>query len=106
MEPQFHESMIDSLVMNDERKMMLKALAKSFARVNRRDEQLDRELWTADFVQGKGSGLVFLLHGQPGVGKTCTAGKKNNDYIPWSHVAHISLRPVTQSVLRHSPDDH
>lgn len=28
-----------------------------------------------DFVQGKGKGLVFLLHGPPGTGKTLTAGK-------------------------------
>jgi SpoVK/Ycf46/Vps4 family AAA+-type ATPase len=29
--------------------------------------------WTADFVENKGKGLVFLLHGLPGVGKTYTA---------------------------------
>lgn len=28
-----------------------------------------------DFVPGKGRGLVFLLHGPPGCGKTLTAGK-------------------------------
>lgn len=28
-----------------------------------------------DFIQGKGRGLVFLLHGPPGCGKTMTAGK-------------------------------
>lgn len=27
-----------------------------------------------DLIQGKGKGLVFLLHGPPGVGKTFTAG--------------------------------
>ena len=31
--------------------------------------------WSADFVQGKGEGLTFLLHGKPGVGKTYTAGQ-------------------------------
>jgi len=31
-------------------------------------------VWSADFMQGKGDGLVFLLHGKPGVGKTYTAG--------------------------------
>jgi hypothetical protein len=27
-----------------------------------------------DFIEGKGKGLIFLLHGPPGVGKTFTAG--------------------------------
>ncbi len=27
-----------------------------------------------DLIQGKGKGLIFLLHGPPGVGKTYTAG--------------------------------
>lgn len=31
--------------------------------------------WSADFIQGKGEGLTFLLHGKPGVGKTYTAGE-------------------------------
>jgi hypothetical protein len=30
--------------------------------------------WSADFIEGKGEGLTFLLHGKPGVGKTYTAG--------------------------------
>ncbi|KAK0644823.1 hypothetical protein DIS24_g8468 [Lasiodiplodia hormozganensis] len=29
--------------------------------------------WSADYVKGKGEGLIFLLHGKPGVGKTYTA---------------------------------
>jgi len=28
-----------------------------------------------DFIAGKGKGLIFLLHGQPGLGKTLTAGE-------------------------------
>ncbi|KAG9242578.1 hypothetical protein BJ878DRAFT_163156 [Calycina marina] len=28
---------------------------------------------SSDFIKGKGEGLIFLLHGPPGVGKTCTA---------------------------------
>ncbi|KAF5625449.1 AAA family ATPase [Fusarium sp. NRRL 25303] len=28
--------------------------------------------WTADFIEGKGSGQIILLHGPPGVGKTYT----------------------------------
>lgn len=29
--------------------------------------------WSPDFVKSKGEGQIFLLHGTPGVGKTCTA---------------------------------
>ena len=67
--------MINGLIMDSRRKDALKALAKSFARRNRHGEELGRSMWSADFVRGKGSGLIFLLHGAPGVGKTCTAGK-------------------------------
>ena len=31
--------------------------------------------WSKSFIDDKGEGQVFLLHGSPGVGKTCTAGK-------------------------------
>ncbi|KAK7413764.1 hypothetical protein QQX98_007331 [Neonectria punicea] len=72
-EPRFDEGMINSLVMHDGRKSLLKALSKTFARRNKRDEVVPGDMWSADFVKGKGSGLIFLLHGKPGVGKTCTA---------------------------------
>ncbi|KAK3320597.1 hypothetical protein B0T19DRAFT_444430 [Cercophora scortea] len=65
--------MINGLVMNEDRKSTLKALSKAFARRNKHNEQLANDMWAADFVKGKGSGLIFLLHGKPGVGKTCTA---------------------------------
>jgi hypothetical protein len=58
--------MIENLVMDDRRLKILKSLAESFA--------MRSEMWTADFVEGKGNGLIFLLHGAPGVGKTFTAG--------------------------------
>lgn len=67
--------MIDNLVMDQARIKILKALAKSFIRVNQRGKDIEHDPWAADFVKGKGSGLIFLLHGKPGVGKTVTAGK-------------------------------
>lgn len=30
-------------------------------------------MWKADFIENKGAGQIFLLHGSPGVGKTYTA---------------------------------
>jgi len=35
----------------------------------------DERLQFDDHIQGKGKGMIFLLHGEPGVGKTLTAGK-------------------------------
>ncbi|KAJ3576726.1 hypothetical protein NPX13_g3611 [Xylaria arbuscula] len=72
-EPRFDESLIDNLVMDPKRKQTLKALAKCFSRQNKNGEQLKGGPWTADFVQGKGHGFIFLLHGRPGIGKTYTA---------------------------------
>ncbi|KAL1847379.1 hypothetical protein Daus18300_013964 [Diaporthe australafricana] len=72
--PQFGESMIDNLVTRDELRInTLKALAKSFARENIEGVRIEKDPWSADFVKGKGNGLIFLLHGKPGVGKTYTA---------------------------------
>lgn len=28
------------------------------------------KLWGADYIENKGEGQIFLLHGSPGVGKT------------------------------------
>lgn len=68
--------MLNSLVMDEQRKNTLKALAKSLARLDKHDVEMTRDMWTADFVKGKGNGTVLLLHGSPGVGKTCTAGER------------------------------
>ncbi|KAF9871018.1 ATPase [Colletotrichum karsti] len=72
-EAEFDENMISHLVMSEHRLKTLKALSKSFARVSRDGKPLHNERWSADFIRGKGSGLIFLLHGKPGVGKTYTA---------------------------------
>lgn len=60
--------------MEPKRVEYLKALAKSFVRQDIKGTTIAEKQWDADFVKGKGTGLIFLLHGGPGVGKTCTAG--------------------------------
>lgn len=70
----FDSKLIDYFVIDPQRLKTLKALAKSFARLNKDEEKIPQAAWSADFVKGKGNGLIFLLHGKPGVGKTCTAG--------------------------------
>ncbi|KAI0457342.1 P-loop containing nucleoside triphosphate hydrolase protein [Xylaria acuta] len=56
------------LVLDDEIKTTVKALLGKFASV---DGHVSA--WPSDFVKSKGQGRIFLLHGSPGVGKTCTA---------------------------------
>ncbi|KAK1994843.1 ATPase [Colletotrichum falcatum] len=57
------------LVLDDEIKMTVKALIGKFAAA----ESSKVSPWANDFVRNKGEGRIFLLHGAPGVGKTCTA---------------------------------
>ena len=64
--------MIDTLVMEDERRRLIKALAKNYQTDSSGPSA--HKPWAADFVAGKGEGKIFLLHGKPGVGKTYTAG--------------------------------
>jgi len=56
------------LVLDDEIKLTVKALIGKFAN---QDGKVSP--WPSDFVKNKGEGRIFLLHGSPGVGKTCTA---------------------------------
>ncbi|OHW90720.1 ATPase protein [Colletotrichum incanum] len=57
------------LVLDDEIKMTVKALIGKFAAA----DSGKVSPWANDFVKNKGEGRIFLLHGAPGVGKTCTA---------------------------------
>jgi len=50
-----------------EHKTLIKALVGDFG--NHSSSQ------TYDIIEGKGTGLMFLLHGPPGLGKTLTAGE-------------------------------
>jgi predicted ATPase with chaperone activity len=59
---------IDNLVMPSERKDMIKALIQRFTSVEAIKGQ--HRTWAADFIENKGEGQIFLLHGSPGVGKT------------------------------------
>jgi len=70
-DPKFDRDLFDYLVLPEEIKRTLKTLARSngFKANNSHGKS-----FTADFISGKGEGQVFLLHGKPGVGKTCAAG--------------------------------
>lgn len=48
---------------------MIHALVQSHAKHDKENSDFD------DIIAGKGLGLVFLLQGPPGLGKTLTAGR-------------------------------
>ena len=60
------ETAIDRLVMPLGTKELIKAIARTYT-----DQS---QLFSADFIYGKGEGQIILLHGPPGTGKTLTAG--------------------------------
>ena len=63
----------DDLVIPNEYKRIVKALVKSHALGSRPVEHGVTHRQQIDLVRGKGKGLIMLLHGVPGVGKTSTA---------------------------------
>ncbi|KAG9101376.1 hypothetical protein FRC07_010314, partial [Ceratobasidium sp. 392] len=61
----FNENAFDRLVLSDEYKDIIKAQVETFSK--RGDELV------SDLVENKGGGMVMVLHGKPGTGKTLTA---------------------------------
>ena len=55
----------DALVLPSNQKQIIRSLVKNHCI---EDTAFD------DMIKGKGKGLIFILHGEPGVGKTYTAG--------------------------------
>ena len=64
---EWNEGAFDSLVLPDSQKSIIKALVQSHTSEAQERKNID------DVIQGKGKGLVAVLHGTPGVGKTLTA---------------------------------
>ncbi|KAI0442019.1 P-loop containing nucleoside triphosphate hydrolase protein [Xylaria telfairii] len=64
----FDKEAFKYLVLDDEIKTTVKGLLGKFASAEGHVSS-----WPSDFVKNKGQGRIFLLHGSPGVGKTCTA---------------------------------
>ena len=62
----YNNQAFNSLVLPEKNKKLISCLLER--REDREDDEFD------DLIQGKGKGLIFLLHGPPGVGKTYTAG--------------------------------
>jgi len=70
--PQFKDKLIDTLAIPPATRKLLQILCQKFT---------SDVTWSADFIEGKGEGSIVLLHGKPGVGKTYTAGMRDNPVI-------------------------
>lgn len=64
------DSGFEDLFIPPEYKKTVKALVKSHALGSRPESRGRQQI---DLIRGKGNGLIILLHGAPGVGKTSTA---------------------------------
>ena len=69
----FDETVYDRIVIPEDNRAMIRKLVENFYKVE-----------TTDFIEGKKSGLYFLLNGPPGTGKTLTA----------NGIAELSHRPL------------
>ncbi|KAL9635582.1 MAG: hypothetical protein Q9164_003364 [Protoblastenia rupestris] len=81
----------DSLQLKKEQKTLIKALVKNHTSVTNKNPSM------RDHMQGKGKGLVILLHGPPGVGKTLTAesvAKATGKPLFAVGVSEIGLKPT------------
>ncbi|KAI3395537.1 hypothetical protein diail_1254, partial [Diaporthe ilicicola] len=78
----------DQLQLPIEHKHIIQAAVQSHLRrqlIERKIEKKgDAQLRTQDFIPGKGRGLLIMMHGEPGVGKTATA----------EAVAQVTRRPL------------
>lgn len=66
------ENPFDKLQIGEGHKKLIQAIISSYF-ANKRLEDEMRTPLTQDLIRGKGKGVIILLHGLPGVGKTATA---------------------------------
>ncbi|KAK4540421.1 hypothetical protein LTR36_009278 [Oleoguttula mirabilis] len=66
-EPAWQMDLVDRLIIPTATRTVLRQLTNRYTRSGA------DVAWSADLLHGKGEGLVVLLHGKPGVGKTYTA---------------------------------
>jgi hypothetical protein len=64
-DPQIEPRPFENLVLDDGIKRTIASLVRNYM-----ESRKNIKSWNVDFIKGKGEGLVFLLHGSPGVGKT------------------------------------
>lgn len=84
----FFDPAFDRLVLSEERKQIISAVVRQSSIIPQKE----------DLIRSKQGGLIFLLHGPPGVGKTLTAEAV-------AEVLHRPLYYVTMGELGVNPED-
>ena len=84
----FFDPAFDRLVLSEERKQIISAVVRQGSIIPQKE----------DLIRSKQGGLIFLLHGPPGVGKTLTAEAV-------AEVLHRPLYYVTMGELGVNPED-
>ncbi|KAL9012908.1 MAG: hypothetical protein Q9180_009059, partial [Flavoplaca navasiana] len=87
------------LVLPEEQKTLIKSLVSRHGEDSTHNEGSFPQV--EDIIQGKGRGVVILLHGPPGVGKTLTAesvAQTTNKPLFAVSVADVGLRPADVEV--------
>eukprot|EP00471_Norrisiella_sphaerica_P002092 CAMPEP_0184486550 /NCGR_PEP_ID=MMETSP0113_2-20130426/8031_1 /TAXON_ID=91329 /ORGANISM="Norrisiella sphaerica, Strain BC52" /LENGTH=472 /DNA_ID=CAMNT_0026868477 /DNA_START=287 /DNA_END=1705 /DNA_ORIENTATION=+ len=72
-EIQFHKDSFSKLVRPKKEKALIQTLVRQTFHTSETSGLIQGKLAKTDFISGKGGGAVFLLHGNPGTGKTLTA---------------------------------
>lgn len=67
----WNKTAFERLVLDQKSKELIKALVTVHVSAKK----------MGDIISGKGNGLIILLHGSPGVGKTLTAGNCNLEVL-------------------------
>ena len=72
-EPPASDNVFQNLKIDEAHKLMVTSLVESHLDKQKTQKLRSGASLNQDLIRGKGSGLVMLLHGVPGVGKTATA---------------------------------
>lgn len=83
----YNDKAFHRLVLSEQNKKLISSLLMRHD--NRQDDKFD------DLISGKGKGLIFLLHGPPGVGKTYTAGSYYPSDNDWK-ITQLKCRMTTR----------
>ncbi|KAK5653751.1 hypothetical protein OQA88_7907 [Cercophora sp. LCS_1] len=70
---QGRQATLDDIKMKASHRNIIRSTVSSHFDKKEKERNHDIPIYQPDVIQGKGRGVVILLHGAPGVGKTCTA---------------------------------